>query len=400
MGKVLYLDGRYGLSGDMLLGALSQWVEWDQVVTQLKKLPLENWLVETQEVLRGGIAARQVLFSGMESERHRHFRDIEQLLSGIDWPKPVIQSALKIFRILAEAESIVHGVPVGKVHFHEVGAVDSILDISGFAWTYHLLGSPHLYVSPLPFTEGSIQTQHGPMPLPAPATMYLLRGFKLYRPEQYPSGEAVTPTGAAVLTALEANSGFPNGQVERVAHGAGSRNPAEYPNLLRAFWVNPEHQFGSDEVVVVEATIDDQDTRVYPVVIENLLEVGAFDATVLPLVTKKGRPGYLLRVVAPIKVLEQVSQVIFTETTTLGFSFHRRQRIVLARRFVTVLVEGYPVQVKIGEDQWGQILNVAPEFADCLQVAKTLQWGVKTVLARALAEAYCQLFSADSGGNK
>lgn len=397
MGKVLYLDGRYGLSGDMLLGALSQWVEWDKVVAQLKKLPLENWTVETQEVLRGGIAARQVLFSEMEAEHHRHLRDIEQLLSEVDWPKSVVQSTLKIFRILAEAESTVHGVPVEKVHFHEVGALDSILDISGCAWIYHLLGEPRLYVSLLPFTEGSIKTQHGPMPLPAPATLYLLRGFKLYRPERYPQGEAVTPTGAAILAALEANSGFPNGQIEQVAHGAGARNPAEYPNLLRAVWVTPEHQFERDEIVVVEATIDDQDTRVYPVVIENLLEVGAFDASVLPLITKKGRPGYLLRVVAPVEILEQVSQVIFAETTTLGFSFHRRQRIVLARRFITVLVEGHPVQVKIGEDRWGQILNVAPEFTDCLQVAKKLGWGVKTVLARALAEAYCRLFSADSG---
>lgn len=391
MSKGVYLDATYGVSGDMLLAALGQWVDWEQVIEQLKELPLHGWGVERQQVLRCGIRAEQVIFTGTTDHHHRHLQDILQLFSECRWPNEVVALATSIFTRLAAAEGEVHGQPIEKVHFHEVGAVDSILDIAGFAWVYHLLGGPELWVSPLPFTTGSVQTQHGQMPLPAPATARLLEGFPLYNPARFPVGEAITPTGAAIVSALKAKSGFPGGVIQKIAYGAGGRDPQEYPNILRAFFVDEAVNEHPGQVILLEATIDDMDPRLFPVVMEGLMAAGALDVAVQPLIMKKGRPGYLLRVMAQEEQLDQISRVVFAETTTLGVSYSRRNRVTLQRRFRVVKIHGCPIRIKEGLDENGKVLNLSPEFKDCLEASSYLKIPVKDIMGQVLAKAYQHL---------
>ncbi|MBO8125672.1 MAG: nickel pincer cofactor biosynthesis protein LarC [Firmicutes bacterium] len=394
MSKLIHLDATFGLSGDMLLGAVSELVDWDRVVRELRKLPTEAWKVEKKVVKRCSITATKVSFYFEETHAHRHLSDIEVLFRNCRWPDAVVERASAIFRVLAEAEAAVHGISPAKVHFHEVGALDSILDIAGFAWAYYLLGEPEVYVSTLPFTEGVTYTQHGLMPVPAPATIRLLEGFEVYKPHKAPRGEVVTPTGAAVIKALGARPGLPKGRLIKATYGAGTRNPSDYPNVLRISLLEtetPTQDTEAREIVVIEATVDDMDTRLYPEVIRKLMAKGALDAALVPLVVKKGRPGFLIRVMARPSDLGPLVEVLFQETTTLGVAFSTRERITLARQFVSIEVDGFPIKVKVGHFPDGRIANISPEYEDCTKAAAALGVPVKTVIAHALSQAFDQL---------
>ncbi len=381
MGEVLYLDATFGLSGDMLLAALSYRIDLAEVIARLKTLPLEPWQAEVTEVTRCGIRARQVVFTGSGGSGLRHLSQIQELFRASDWPPEVTRLASTVFSILAEAEAEVHGVSPEKVHFHEVGALDSILDIAGFAWAYHLAGQPPVFVSTLPFTEGTVRTEHGLMPVPAPATTRLLQGYRL-RQGDVPTGEAITPTGAAILVGLAAKQGWPDGQLISIGYGAGQRDPENYPNVLRALWLEQDNQAEADEVVLIEATIDDLDPRLYPVVMDKLFNAGALDVAVAPVVMKKGRPGQLLRVLVRPTDLLTAAGIIFAETTTIGLSYTTRRRITLPRSVITVTIGDIPVRVKLAQLPEGS-LNVSPEYADCLAAAATLGRSVKEIMLEA-----------------
>lgn len=381
MSEVLYLDATFGLSGDMLLAALSYRIDLAEVIDRLRTLPLEPWQVEVAEVTRCGIKARQVIFSGEKCSSHRHLSQIHELFGASDWPPEVIELASEIFTILAQAEGEVHGVHPDQVHFHEVGALDSILDIGGFAWAYYLAGRPPVFVSTLPFTEGTVQTEHGIMPLPAPATARLLQGYHL-KQRDVPTGEAITPTGAAILVGTRARQGWPGGQLVSIGYGAGQRDPQEYPNLLRAVWLGQYEKTEAEEVMIIEATIDDMDGRLYPVVTDKLISSGALDVAVSPVVMKKGRPGHLLRVMVRSADLMKAAQIIFAETTTIGLSYANRKRITLPRSVITVKIEDFPIRVKLAQVPEGP-LNVSPEYADCQKAAAYLGRSVKEIILEA-----------------
>jgi uncharacterized protein (TIGR00299 family) protein len=292
--------------------------------------------------------------------------------------------ALAVFGALAEAEGRVHGVPAEQVEFHEVGALDAIVDVVGVALGVTHLGVDAIYSSPLPLGRGRVQAAHGPLPVPAPAVVELLHG----RAVRLEDGtvELVTPTGAAIVAALARPDPPPALRTTAVGYGAGDRVLDDRPNLLRIIVGEPVVAAGSEDVVVLEATIDDMNPEFYEHVLERLLAAGAREAFLVPVVTKKSRPGTVLRVLALPAERERLAAIVFAETSTIGLRYTTWQRRVLPREERTVDTPYGAVRVKVARAPDGT-LNVAPEFEDCRRVARERGVALKLVHQAALVAA-------------
>jgi uncharacterized protein (TIGR00299 family) protein len=368
----------------MILGAVVDLgLSLEHLRGELEKLPLTGYRLEADRVSRSGLAATKVDVRVDEPETgHRHLGDILGLLEGSGLEPEVKDRAGSLFRRLAEAEAEVHGTYPDKVHFHEVGAVDSIVDIVGGVLALRWLGAGRFFSSPLNVGSGTVKMAHGTFPVPPPATARLVAGVPVYGAGE---GELLTPTGALLVTAYASGYGpLPPIRIEKTGHGAGSRETEGRPNVLRLIVGEEARAAGGDRVLVLETEVDDAAPQLLGPLVERLLAAGALDAFLTPVQMKKGRPGILVTVLCPPSEREAIEELLFRETTTLGVRRQEWERTVLERETATVETVYGPIRVKIGR-RGGTIYNAWPEFEDCQRAATERKVAVKQVLAEALA---------------
>jgi pyridinium-3,5-bisthiocarboxylic acid mononucleotide nickel chelatase len=414
--KTLYFDCFSGISGDMTIGALLDLgVDLGYLTSELKKLPVEGYELKASRVMRSNLSAMKfdVLVQGEEKHEHHHdhghdhhhehehghehhhhehhehshshghfHRKASQILgmirdSGLNANTKRIAS--EIFTKLAISEGKVHHIAPEDVEFHEVGAVDSIVDTVGSAIGFDALGIDRFLCSAINIGSGFIHCQHGVFPVPAPATADLLRHATIY--QKHAQTELVTPTGAAILSAVVNRFGTLSGfAAERIGYGAGTKQFADFPNCLRL--MIGEEERGAGDVIVIEANIDDMNPQNFGYVTERLLAAGALDVFTIPIQMKKARPGQLLQVLAPSDAVDALSRVIFQETTTIGLRKYSVDRTTLDREFVDVDTEFGKVRIKVSRMN-GEVVNFTPEFEDCARVAREKNVPLKRVQALA-----------------
>jgi len=363
--KLLYLDCPSGLAGDMLLAALiGCGADEAKVQEGLHRLALPGWSMESALTEKKGLQARKLVFHCAEEHQHRHLADILSMIEAAQLPPRAEAVAGLAFTLLAEAEAKAHGCSVSEVHFHEVGAVDAILDICGVALAIEDLDIAQVYCSALPLSDGFVECAHGCLPVPAPATLNLLTGYQFY--DSGLNGELITPTGAALLRALEAKQyRRPAFTLAAVGLGAGSRD-LPIANILRALLGQAGEENSAlaiDEVDVLCANIDDASGELLGHLLPLTLQAGALDACYVALMMKKGRPAWQLQVICPPALSEKLAALILAESTTLGLRIHREQRRLLARSNRTVTTPYGEITCKISDDK------IAPEYEDVARAA-------------------------------
>jgi len=389
--KIAYFDCFSGVSGNMVLGALvDAGLEVERLEAELARLSVPGYTLEVQAVRRRGLRGTHVEVQVSEVGVERHLADVEAIIQESDLPEVVKERSLAIFHRLARAEAKVHGIPVEAVHFHEVGAVDAIVDVVGSVVGLWLLGVEQVYASPVHVGRGTVECAHGTLPVPAPATLELLQGVPLYGRDV--DAELVTPTGAAILTTLAEGFGAaPPMQVERVGYGAGSRD-LPLPNLLRVSIGTTSavaDGYEEDAVTVIEANVDDMNPEWYEYAMERLFDAGALDVFLTPIQMKHGRPGTQVSVLVAEERVPDALSVLFAETTTIGVRFHTVRRWKLRRESAVVETPYGPVGVKIAR-RGDAVLNVAPEYRDCRRVAEERGVPLKEVYQAAVAAARAQ----------
>ncbi len=372
--RIAHFDCFSGISGDMTLGALiDAGVDAEAIRQGIASLSLPIQL-EIEKVRKGGFAATYVHVEAPPQDSHRFLPEVEEILNRGSLSKQQRDLALLIFRRLAEAEAAVHGLPIEKVHFHEVGGLDSIADIAGAAIGLDLLGVEKFTGRSVPTGSGMVQCAHGLMPIPAPGTAELLKGVPL-APSSI-KAELTTPTGAAILTTVVQEwIEQPVMTVERIGYGAGTKNFPEQPNVLRLFvgtaacGLAPAPPHDSDQVWVLETNLDDLPAEVIGYCYELLFAAGALDVFTTPIQMKKNRPGVLLSVLAPAEKLAALEEILFRETTTFGIRRYPVTRNKLHRKPCTVQTPWGPVQGKLG---WleGRPPVFSPEYEDCARIAR------------------------------
>ncbi len=369
MTKIAYLDCFSGVSGNMLLGAMIHAGLDEEVLRDtLSGLHLPAWRLTVQRVSVCGFAAIRVGVKSETEQPHRHLSDIRQILANSSLPEPVREKSLAVFIRLARAEAAVHGVGLEEVHFHEVGAVDAILDVVGTVAGFFHLDVKRFICSSLPLSRGWVRCAHGEIPLPAPAVSLLLKDIPVYGIEL--SQELVTPTGAAIVAELADGFGvMPPMTMKAAGYGAGTRKRDDgRPNLLRLCIGKSRQVDESQKVEVIETHLDDWNPEAWPHVSEQLLESGALDVSLVPIQMKKGRPGFLLRVICSPEYSHPLKKVIFRETTAIGLRFHCQQRMTLPRKAVTVDTPWGEVAAKAIETAEGEVIT--PEYEACRKLAK------------------------------
>lgn len=386
----LYLDAYSGISGDMLLGALLDLgASFDELTKRLAKLDVDNWTLEAPTVDRQGIRGTQVRVSISDdaTQPHRHLSDIRALIEPADIEPQIKEDALGVFTALARAEAKVHGTTVEEVHFHEVGAVDAILDIVGVCAALYLLEVSEFGCSPLPLGTGFVNTAHGLLPVPAPATMELLSRRHAPVLLGQGEGEMVTPTGAALVAYFGRFDMAAPVRPERTGYGFGTRG-LPWPNALRAILLRSEIGASqeTEAVSVLECNIDDMNPEVYPYVIERLLEAGALDAWWAQIGMKKGRPAVLLSALAAEGNEAPLAGLLLRETTTLGVRYSPWRRFTADRCIKTVQTPYGEVRVKLkllGDER----VDAAPEYEDCARLARERGVPLRVVYAAASGAA-------------
>jgi uncharacterized protein (TIGR00299 family) protein len=362
---ILYLDCQAGISGDMTVGALLDLgvpIEYLRAELARLSLPPGSYDLSASRTERQHVAALKFDVKVNDHHTHRHYAGIDALIADSSLAVPVKDKARSIFRHLAEAEAKVHGVALEEVHFHEVGAIDSIVDIVATALCLQYLEVEQVYVSALPLGSGFVDTEHGCLPVPAPATTELLRGLVVH--DRCGEGERVTPTGAAILAALVADSGArPDMSLLRVGTGAGCRDYSDCPNILRAF-LGTGTSGAAEDVLEVNCNLDDVTPEVIGYVQELLLVCGALDAWITPVQMKKGRPGTVLSFLCVPGDLERLAALLMAETGTLGVRYTRLQRIVQSRRVEERDTPYGPVRFKVSAT------GEKPEYEDCRRIAR------------------------------
>jgi uncharacterized protein (TIGR00299 family) protein len=375
--KICYLDAFSGISGDMTVGALlDAGADSAALVRALESLGT-GAAFRIEKTTRRGIAASKFYVDGGDSKHHRHLKDILELIGKAALTDRAKQNATAVFQRLGEAEAKVHGIALTKVHFHEVGAVDSICDIVGACAAFDLLNVDAIHISPLNVGSGTVNTEHGILPVPAPATAELLAGKPIYA--RGPSVELTTPTGAAIAVTLAAEFGaMPAMTITGTGYGAGDKDFNEHANVLRVLIGDTSGAAESTTVAVLEANIDDSTPQVLAYAMERLLEAGALDVTLENVLMKKNRPGTLIRVIAKPEDREHLAKVMFAETTTLGLRIYGAERRVKARRFQEVDTPHGKVKIKIADDG-----SFSPEYEDCRTLARATGIPLKEILAQA-----------------
>ena len=378
--KIAYLDTVGGIAGNMTLAAfVSAGMSFETLTEELKKLSLPGFRLERTSVRRSAIDAVHIEVLITDPPKyHRHLHDIIAIIDQSTISNGAKRRAQNIFQVIADAEAKVHNTPVDRVHFHEVGALDSIVDIVGTAICLDSLGIEAVYTSPVKLGSGGvITTQHGTMPTPAPATVEILKDYPV-RLTAVPH-ELTTPTGAAIVKAL--SSGVLTDEdirITAIGYGAGTREIAEIPNLLRVVIGSLGQATIEDSSVIIETNIDDMNPQIYPHLIDQLLKRGAHDAYLIPVIMKKGRPGMLLSVLADPSALDRIVECIYRETTTIGLRIHHVDRKKLPREIVTVTTSFGPVKAKSILRDGVRVLAV--EYEECRRLAGERDMPLLTIM--------------------
>ena len=395
---MLYFDCFSGASGDMIVGALiDAGVPLEEIRAALGTLSIDRDAVWTERVDRAGIGATKFQVRGedgghahhhhshgavaTEAHAHRTLPEIYSLIDSSRLSAAGKDRAKTLFGRLGEVEGTIHGTPPDKVHLHEVGSLDSIVDIVSTVHALELLGAQRIVSSPLNVGSGTIRSAHGLFPVPAPATTRLLEGVPVYSGTQ--RAEMVTPTGALLISAYATEyGGIPPMTIARIGYGAGARSFEDTPNVLRVLIGEADATAPSHTVVVIEAEIDDMNPQIFGVVMDKLLAQGALDVFYTPIQMKKNRPGTLLSVIAAPVAREKLTAIIFRETTTIGVRYREMTRECLDRETQDVTTPFGPVRFKVARRN-GEILNASPEFEDCVRLAEASGRSVKEIQAAA-----------------
>ncbi len=350
--------------------------DWKALEWSLRSLDL-GASFRVEKTKRKGIAASKFTVESSDQAKHRHLPHIEKIILAGDLSQKARTNALAVFQVLGKAEAKSHDLPIEKVHFHEVGAVDSICDIVGACAALDLLGVEEVHSSRVNVGSGTVNTQHGILPVPTPATAELLKEKPVY--SAGPETELTTPTGAALLAALATGFGpLPPLRVTSQGFGAGDKDFATQANVLRVLIGERIQASESTTVAVIEANIDDSTPQILGYAMERLFDAGALDVSLTPILMKKNRPGTLIRIVASPEMTEQLAEIVFAETTTLGLRIHQAERRVLARDIAEVVTSFGPVRVK-----YSQHGSFAPEYEDCRKLAAQKNVPLRTVMAEA-----------------
>ncbi len=390
MGRVAFFDCYSGASGNMILGALiDAGLDVDVLRQELSRLGLSGYQIVAERAVKSGMTGIHVDVALDEAPQpHRSLTDIERIIDQSTLAEGVKTRASAIFRRLGSVEARIHGTPVEDVHFHEVGAVDAIVDIVGACIGVELLGIESVHVSSLPLGQGSVRSAHGLLPLPAPATLALLADAHAPTRPVDTELELVTPTGAAILTTLGEFT-QPRMVLDRIGVGVGTRT-LPWPNVLRV-WTGESSQAGlnQDEVVVIETNLDDGTPEQAGYAMERLMEAGALDVFFTPVQMKKNRPGVMLTVLGAPSHAEMLAGIVLRETTSLGVRIQTSQRLICARRVERIDTELGPMQVKIKSIDGREV--VCPEYEECARVARER--------ALPIGEVYAAVVRAGRGGN-
>jgi pyridinium-3,5-bisthiocarboxylic acid mononucleotide nickel chelatase len=368
--KTLYFDCFAGASGDMILGAMvGAGVDPNVLSQQLSLLNVQGFDVSFETVDRAGLSATHANVRTAHEHKHRHLNDILTIISNAALPNSVKERAIKIFTRLGEAEARVHNQPIEEVHFHEVGALDAIVDVVGAAISFELLGIERFVSSPLHVGSGVVEMEHGRFPIPPPAVAELLKGVPFYSTDI--KGELLTPTGAAIITTVSEQYGpMPSMQCDSIGYGAGTREYENFPNALRVF-VGETRPAESqmERLLMIETNIDDLSPQVLGHVMDRAFELGALDCYFTSVQMKKNRPGVLLSILSKPDSKQQLLQLLFSETTTLGVRTYEVERRALERSVVRVETQYGPIDVKVARLN-GLVVNEMPEFEQCRRIAR------------------------------
>jgi len=383
---MVWVDASAGASGDMLLGALvDAGADLGRIEAAVAAVVPGEVSFREEEVSRAGLRAHRVHVDVSDDAPHRTWREVRAMVESAPLEETTKAAALATFEVLARAEGAVHGVEPDEVHFHEVGALDSIADVVGVCQGMVTLGAERVVVSTIAVGSGRVNTDHGSLPVPVPAVAALLAGRSVAAGPG--EGESCTPTGAALLTTLATEQGpLPAMRVDRIGVGAGKRDPGGHPNVVRLVvgTGTPSSHDSDGRPVVIEANIDDLDPRLWPDVLAALLAAGASDAWLTPILMKKGRPAHTLSVLTSSDTADTVREAVFRHTSTIGVREQRVSKTALDREMVRVEVAGMPVAVKVARLR-GEVVNAQPEYDDVVQAASALGRPVKEVLAEAVA---------------
>jgi uncharacterized protein (TIGR00299 family) protein len=384
--KTAYFDAFSGLSGDMIVGALiDAGTDFGSLQDAIGSLELHGYELAIRAKSAGGIVGTKFEVMVQEEQPERHLHEIIRIIERGRLNDHAKSDAIRIFENLAEAEAHVHRTTPDRVHFHEVGAVDSIIDIVATAWAVDQLGIGEILVSSLPMGSGFVKSRHGVIPVPPPAVVELLSGFQVRIGDG--ASEMVTPTGAAIVKTLAQPSPVPlNFKIAKIAYGAGTKDFADRPNLLRLMLGERAASFETDELIAIEANIDDLNPQIFDHVSDRLFAAGARDVTITPTIMKKSRPGVVLAVLAELVNREVIAKILFAETSTIGLRTYPVSRLKLPRRTIDVETRFGTIRVKVSGEP-GNSPTVSPEYEDCRRAACANDAPLKVIIEEAVAIA-------------
>jgi len=386
--KTLYFDCFSGISGDMTLGALiDAGLDFEQLKSELSKLDLHGYTLSAEKEMREYLTGTKftVKIDGAHEHPHRALSDIRKIISDSGISDRAKKDSIAIFEQLAQVEAAIHNSTPEKIHFHEVGAVDSIIDIVGAAIGIEMMGIENCVASAIPLGSGVVKAAHGDLPVPAPATVKLLEGAKVYSSSQ--KRELVTPTGAAILSYYCHDFGtIPLMKIEGVGYGAGQKDVEEMPNMLRIIMGLLEEEMPRERMEVIEANIDDMNPEFYDYIIERLFAAGALDVYLVPIHMKKNRPANILTVLAHSGDCGKLISIILEETTTFGLRTYTTGKVLLNRQKIEVETPYGKIKVKMGYSG-EKATTISPEYDDCKKAAQAKQAPIKTVYAEAYKAA-------------
>ncbi|OGP88859.1 MAG: TIGR00299 family protein [Deltaproteobacteria bacterium RBG_16_48_10] len=383
--KIAYFDCFSGASGDMILGALVDAGLSPRLLREeLNKLRIPTVYVKVKKVQRGGLSATRVSVEGKDEKSHRTLKELLRIVDRSSLDAEVKAKTREIFQRIASAEAKIHQRPIDEVHFHEIGGLDSVVDIVGAVWGIKKMGIGEIHVSTVNVGSGFVECEHGVLPVPAPATLALMKGAPVYS-----SGiekELLTPTGAAILTTLGSQFGsMPILKVEEIGYGAG-RDDLPHPNLLRLVLGSRPVTYVKEKVMVVETNIDDMNPQFYDYIMERLLAMEVQEVFLTPILMKKNRPATLITVICSLEKMPSIAEFLFRETTTLGLRWREEERAKAQREIMTLQTKHGKIRFKLA--RWeGRPINLAPEYEDCKKFALLRKVPLKEVFEEARKEA-------------
>jgi uncharacterized protein (TIGR00299 family) protein len=385
--KILYFDCFLGASGDMILSALFDLgVPLELVQETIERVSPRDVRLSLRRVERHHLSALSLEISAPPSDKSLSYKAMREMIEKADLKQKIKDDSLAILQRLASAEAFIHDVDISEVHFHELGGIDTIVDIVGTATAIDFLSVEEIYSSPLPISYGFIEIEHGILPIPAPATMKLLEGVPIRQVNV--EGETLTPTGAAIITYYAKGYYLPPMRLSKIGLGAGQKD-FPIPNILRVLLGEAVEEFKMEDVVLLETNIDDMAPNLYEFVMDELLKAGALDAFLQPIIMKRSRPGVILSVLCKPEDMGRLSELMFRETTTLGIRVNRLERMALDREVVKVETKWGEVEVKVAR-MGDKILGFSPELRSCEEIARKENIPLKAVMDEA-RKAYLEM---------